>query len=216
MPRVFGEYLYRREVRVQIELNHAHEDIVAHFTFFIDGARRWSETEVSPELLALRARLDEVLPALLASERDVGDDRPVIEPVYSNGGRAMQLSVVFRDLVQGAAAVTAVCRALNITIWLRVEESPPGRDPLAALRGQRFEPWGSYRVFVWALGEDRARVTKVVRDALQCSLAEATAAIANVPCELLVGVDRATAERAARALVEAGCDADHAAVHQRR
>jgi hypothetical protein len=216
MPRLFGEYFYRREGRVQTELVHAHEDIIAHFTFFTEGARRWSDADVPTTLLALRARLDEVLPPLLADERGTGEDRAVIEPEYSTGSRAMELSVVFHDLVEGAAAVSAACRALGVTVWLRVEESPARRDPLAALRGQRFEPWGPYRVFLWALGEDPMRATKVVRDALQCSLADATAAIANLPCELLVGVDRPTAERWSRALVEAGCDADHAAVHRRR
>lgn len=213
MPKAFGEYFYRREGRVQVELDHAHSDVATYFTFYIDGARRLDDT-VSPEILALRERLEAALPALV--ERDPADDRAVIAPVlYGSTWRSLELAAVFRDVVTGTSAARALCAELGVAMWLRVE-STEGRegDPFAALRGARFVPWGRFRVFLWKVG-DRVRAMKAVREALQCSLEEAKRAIENLPAELLVDVDEPTAKRAVAQLLEAGCDADAGPVQRR-
>lgn len=211
MPKVFGEYFYRREGRVQVELDHAHADVATYFTFFVDNERRTKDDTVSPEILALRERLEGMLPELVA--RNEGDRRPVIEPViYNSSWRSLALAVIFRDVVAATSAIRALCTELNVKMWLRVESTDERKgDPFVDVRGARFVPWGRFRVFLWKVN-DRVLAMKAVRDVLQCSLDEAKRAIENTPSELLVDVDQPTATRAVSVLVAAGCDADCAAV----
>lgn len=86
--------------------------------------------------------------------------------------------------------------------------SPHGAgDPFAMLR-QRPIPWGRFRVILWQIGPDRVAAMKAARDALGCGLAEAKAALEDLPREILVDVGEEHAKQAADALRRAGCDAE--------
>jgi ribosomal protein L7/L12 len=115
---------------------------------------------------------------------------------------------VFTDLVEGVTGVRRVARELGLHVHLRVSECPHGqKDPFAALRAREV-PWGQFRVILWQLGPDRIAAMKAVREALGAGLAEAKAALEDLPREILVDVGEDHAKAAADALRRAGCDAE--------
>ena len=208
-PTVFGELVYKKGGRVTVELDHAHERVCVEITYFPPGLER-DHPKHAAALEAFEDGLRAALPALVAPSEY--DRRPPVEPVWHPGFWGnRQLSVVFRDLLEGVRAVRALAKAQGLELWLRVWEGAHGvDDPLAPLRGQRV-PWGKYRVILWRLGADRVAAMKAARAALGCGLAEVKAALEDLPTELVVDVSKRHAEEACAALVAAGCDAEVAA-----
>jgi hypothetical protein len=79
MPRVFGELFYKRGGRVDIELDHAHEDRSVEMAFYVPDIK-WNDPERSRRIDALERELLDVLPPLV--RRREHDERPVIEPAF--------------------------------------------------------------------------------------------------------------------------------------
>lgn len=114
---------------------------------------------------------------------------------------------MFRDLVEGVAAVQSLAREMGIDTRLDVHECPSGvRDPFAVLRGSTI-PWGPARIILWGIGEPTASL-KALREALGCGLEDAQTMLASLPCEPICDVDIAYAKKACDLLVRVGCDAE--------
>jgi ribosomal protein L7/L12 len=206
MPRLFGEFFYKQGGRVEIELDHAHEDLAVEVAFYVPGGQ-WNDPEKRRRIEGMERALGPLLPALV--ERKEYDQRPVVAPVFHDsewGSR--HLSAVFDDLVSGVEAVRQVAKDHGVHLRARIWECPHGvADPLAHLRGC-IRPRGAARVIVWTLGADRICGMKALREVTGTELADVKALVAQLPLEVLVHVDGAYAERAAQLLRDAGCDAE--------
>jgi ribosomal protein L7/L12 len=205
-PSVFGELVYRKGGRVTVELDHAHEHVCVEITYCVPGLGR-DDPEHVPKLDAFEERVRAILPDLTSPREH--DRRPPVEPVWHRGfwGEG-QLSVVFRELVDGVAAVRAVADEVGLSIWLRVWEAAHGvEDPLAPVRSAR-PAWGRHRVILWSVGGDRVAAMKAVREATGCGLKEAKAALEDLPAEVVLDVTKRVAEEAVAKLRAAGCDAE--------
>jgi len=133
IPATIGELFYARGGRVQVELDHAHEDLAVEFTFWIPN-RGSSNPNDKERLDAFEARLTAELPTW--ARRNEWDKRPQIEPVWYRGQwRDLHLAVVFRDLVEGVQGVRSIARDMGVELRFNVSECPSGvPDPFALLR----------------------------------------------------------------------------------
>jgi hypothetical protein len=134
MPRLFGEYVYKRGGRVDVEMNHAHEPLVATFTLWVRGAG-WGNAEARAKLESLGRDLEPRLEPFLKTYRD-GDERPVVRPVFQwTHFECLALSVILGDLVAGADVVRKAAAERGVDVELRLREADEGiADPFAALR----------------------------------------------------------------------------------
>lgn len=202
MPALYGEFFYARGGRVQVEVEHAHDDIAVEFMYWGD----YNDPEKNSKLDAFEARLQPLLAPLVT--RDEHDNRPVIEPAWYRGhwgGR--NLAVVFRDLLEGVATFGRLAREMGVNHRLDVRAvEPEGRDPFMHLRPSVI-PRGTARILLWQVGE-RIAAMKAVREALGCGLDAAKQAIADLPAEILVDVDMEYAKKGVDLLVRAGCEAE--------
>jgi ribosomal protein L7/L12 len=206
MPPIFGALFYARGGRVEAELDHTHDDLAVEVGYRARDLP-WNDPREAEVLTAFEERVGAELAALTA--RGEHDNRPAVAPAWHRGfWGARSLSAVFRDLVEGVQALRRVADEVGVLLTLRVYECPHGaRDPFAMLR-ERPIPWGQFRVILWKIGEDRIAAMKAVRDALGCGLADAKAALQDLPREILVDVGEEHAKEAAAAFVRAGCDAE--------
>lgn len=202
MPRVYGEFFYANGGRVQVELDHAHDDLAVEFTFWLN----YNDPAKEEKLDAFEARLRPELGAL--AERREYDRRPPIEPAWFRGAWGLRhLSVVFRNLVDGVAHIGGVAKEMGIHSRLNVRECPNDvADPFATLRGGAI-PGGLAGVILWRIG-DRIAAMKAVREVIGCGLDEAKKAIADLPSEVLDKVDIVYAKKAVETLKAAGCEAE--------
>ncbi|MCB9564481.1 MAG: ribosomal protein L7/L12 [Kofleriaceae bacterium] len=200
---VFGELIYARGGRVDVELDHAHERVAVELGY-------WGGFEAEEASLdAFEAELAAALPTLAAP--DPHDSRPAIAPVFHRGSwGARQLTAVFRDVIEAMRAIRALAGAHGVDLDLRVRECPGGvADPLALLRASgAAAPRGVWTVILWQVGADRIAVMKAVRQLRGCGLQEARDALAELPLEVVVDVAEAFARDGAAALVAAGADAE--------
>jgi len=202
MPRMYGEFFYAKGGRVQVELNHAHDDLVVEFTFWV----HYNDPAKAEKLDAFQARLEPELGEL--TKRREYDKRPPIEPAWYQGAWSLRhLGVVFEDLVDGVAHVGRLAKEMGVNTRLNIRESPNEvADPLAMLRGGAI-PGGMAAVILWQIG-NRIAAMKAVREVLGCGLEEAKKALAELPNEMLQHVDVAYAKKAVETLIRAGCDAE--------
>lgn len=209
MPRVYGEFFYAKGGRVQVELDHAHDDLAVEFTFWV----HYNDPAKAEKLDAFEARLKPELGAF--TERREYDKRPPIEPAWYQGAWSVRhLGVVFEDLVAGVAHVARVAKEMGVDVRLTIRECPNNvADPLAMLRGGTI-PAGVSAVILWQVG-DRIAAMKAVREVLACSLEEAKKTLADLPIEMLHHVDVGYARKAVETLVRAGCDAEVAVPSKR-
>jgi ribosomal protein L7/L12 len=202
MPAVFGELMYARGGRVELELDHSHSPIACDFTYHV------RHRDDAPDLDAFEAMLVATLPALC--KRSARDTRPAIAPAFHRGPfDERTVSVVFADLVDGVRAVRALADEHGIQLWLRVYElhASGAEDPFALLRNKE-RPRGAWRVVLWSAGTDRIAAMRAVRELLGCGLTEARAALDQLPAELVVGVNEETARKDTEVLRAAGCEAE--------
>jgi ribosomal protein L7/L12 len=213
MPRLFGELFFKHGGRVEIELDHAHEDLAVEFSFSSLGSRL-VDAEERKRTDALERALGAVLPTL--TSRGEHDKRPPIPPAFhAEFWKTRQVTAVFSDVVAGVEAVRAAAVEQGFQIRVRVSECPHGiTDPLANLRATT-RPAGIARVIVWSIGAERVRAMKALREVMGTELGAAKDVLEQVPVEVLVDVEQAYAERAAKLLRDAGCDAE-AVTPQRR
>lgn len=131
LPRVFGEYFYRRGGRVTVELNHAHHPLVVAILFFVP----WNDPayeELEYRLLEARESLESrrsPLRKLLAPGTDlVVRERPV-------GNYQFEIAAVFSDLIAGVAAARDLARNAGVSLVLSLKEAWGAvGDPLEPIR----------------------------------------------------------------------------------
>ncbi|AUX44677.1 uncharacterized protein SOCE26_061440 [Sorangium cellulosum] len=206
MPPVFGALFYAKDGRVETELDHAHEELAVEFSYWPAGVR-WDDPGAAERLDVFERRVAAELPAW--TSRSEHDRRPPIAPAWHSGDfHSRHLSAVFADLVEGVQGVRRLALEHGMRLTVRVEECPHGAvDPLVHLRARPI-PWGPFRVILWQLGPDRIAAMRAVRESVGCGLAEAKAALEDLPREILVDVSEEHARRAADLLRQAGCDAE--------
>jgi hypothetical protein len=127
MPRSFGELIYARGGRVDVELVHSHSPLVALFELWVP----WQERQARDLPREVQALIDALAEGALAhaSLR--------IAPVwkFDESWGHLTLGVVFNDLPAGFRAVDEAARAHQFSVRLRLQEPLDGEhDPLAALR----------------------------------------------------------------------------------
>jgi hypothetical protein len=135
MPRLFGEFFYKRGGRVNEELDHSHEQLAAEINFYTPDLK-WNDPQKATRLQAVKRDLGEALRTLAC--RKPRDKRPTVEPIFSEAdGGGPQLSVVFGDLVEGVEAVRNIAAKHQVQLSIRITECPHGvADPFAPLRAR--------------------------------------------------------------------------------
>jgi len=206
LPTVFGEAIYAKGGRVEVELDHTHEPLAVEFSWYPVGIR-YGDPRIEPAHEAFEARVRPALDALIA--RPEYDKRPVVKPAWHRGFWGQRhLSVVFGDLVEGVRALRALADDCGMTLTLRLTETPNGvEDPFALLRVAT-TPAGVHRVILWSLGSSRVAAMRALRSVMHCGLKEAQAMLEDLPRECLLEVNERYAEEAATALRAVGCDAE--------
>ncbi|MEZ4389777.1 MAG: ribosomal protein L7/L12 [Polyangiales bacterium] len=206
LPPVFGEAFYAKGGRVEVELDHAHERLAVELTW-LPAKVAWGDPTREARLDAFEEALRPMLPGITAAAEH--DPRPAIAPAWHRGAHGLRkLTAVFSDLPVGVAVVREVADAHEMTLFVRVWECPHDvADPFAQLRVERPRE-GVHGVILWRVGEDRVAAMRAAREAMGCGLAEARAAVDDLPKELLTGVSERDAQRAVEALRAAGCEAE--------
>jgi len=131
MPKVFGEFFYRRGGRVDVELNHAHHPLIAVLRFWVP----WNDPEREEreyDVLALRESLDTPESALRVHLVE-GTDLVIRE--VSFGMYWFEVAAVFSDLVAGVGTARDLARSSGLSFQLTLSEAwTSRRDALAQLR----------------------------------------------------------------------------------
>jgi len=209
MPRTFGEFFYRRGGRVDVELDHSHDPILAVFSFWVpDMWKPEKRDEARRRLAALRSALDtEVFPAA----RDEAEERERlwVPPAWEESAWALRLGVTFPDLAAGAAEVQRCAAAVGVQAHLRVLEAlAEDGDPLAPLRRWPDPEAGAWQAVLWEPGPNRVAALKALREVTGLGLAEAKERLAEAPCVVVERVGLEVAQGAAEKLRAAGADAE--------
>lgn len=198
MPRVFGELFFAEGGRVDVEIDHAHTQIVALFRLWVPWEREGRDA-------VLQALLEQLLAGPLRDEHTAVPSAWGTPEVYDQ----LEVGVVFRDLVSGARAVQTLADEAGVNVHVSVFEAERrAGDPLAFLRGQRRAIPGEHQVILWQVGPHPTAVLKVLRSLRGVGLTEARALLSQAPLEVVTDVNRRTAEAAALALREAGADVE--------
>ncbi|MCA9705703.1 MAG: ribosomal protein L7/L12 [Myxococcales bacterium] len=212
MPRFIGELFYAEGGRVEMEIDHGHHATVTLLDLWIPWHEAHAQPERSREALALLLeRLREGPLATHASERVPVAWRP------ARLGVAVEIGVVFEDLVAGIAEVRALVAQSPVQVRVRVFEARNEEgDPLSFLRGERATVPGEHQVIVWQAGPDRVATLRAIRQVTGSGLREARALLDDLPAELLTSANRHDAEAALRVLTEAGASAEVLSPEDRR
>lgn len=209
MPRTIGELFYRRGGRVDVELDHSHDPIIAIFSFWVPGMWKPEQRdEARRRLAALRSELDtDVLPA--ARDAALARGRRWVAPAWEESAWALRLGVIFPDLAAGAAEVQRRAAAVGVQPRLRVLEAlAEGEDPLAPLRRRPDPEAGAWQAVLWEPGPNRVAALKALREVTGLGLAEAKERLAEAPCVVVERVGQEVAQGAAAKLRAAGADAE--------
>jgi len=138
VPPTFGELFYARGGRVEIELDHAHEPLVAEVGI---GWTYGTDAElVARERAAVQAEIasDASVQEALEREGVAPDGPPLPGALRFRGPRhwmepALTVGARFRDLVGGARAIAAIADRHGAYHSLRVFEALDPDDPLGYL-----------------------------------------------------------------------------------
>lgn len=217
MPRALGELVYRRGGRVEIEIDHAHHDVVALVSFWIPRGWEASRREASTlALAALRTELDALVRELSVKRYD-HDTEPTPPAWRSEHDNSLELGFVPRAPARDIARVREVAARNGAETRVRFFEAlVPSSDPLADLRERADErPAGAWEVVLWREGADRISTMRALRTITGCDLAGAKALLADLPVAVLSGVRVDVANDAAKALATAGAEASADRVHHR-
>ena len=127
LPSAFGEFFFRRGGRVDVELDHAHNPLVAVLRYWI----RWDEAARDERELGM-VTIVESLDRALRPHLRKGTNLIVRDAPFGTG---FEVAAVFSDLVAGVATARELARAAGVSIALQLTESPSAAgDPLAYLR----------------------------------------------------------------------------------
>lgn len=138
IPPTFGELIYARGGRVEIELDHSHEPLVVEVGVW--WAYGTDEAIVARNRAAVQAAIeaDPVVQAALARDADESAGPPRPGALRFRGPRhwmdpAVTIGALLRDLVAGARAIAAIADGHGAHHTLRVFEALDERDPLGYL-----------------------------------------------------------------------------------
>ena len=196
MPRLFGELVYRRGGRVRVEIDHAHERIVALFELWYPSF--WSEREAARAAYAAFERA--------IDEGELADEEA--PPALHCDGNLVTLAIAPRDIAEGVHKVGELARRHGLTVRFTLHESSVEGDALGPYR-YRKPPRGAFQVVLWEAGDQPLEVLRVLRAVTRLELAEVKELLAKAPTEVLVSVDERTAREAADALKAAGARAEY-------
>lgn len=139
MPPTFGELMYARGGRVDVELDHAHEPIVSEITLW--WPYQWSDADREAAELALIADLpkDEAIKAALAHVDGVAEN-PMCDDAlaWCRGETAHRQPVIvgalFDDVVRGVQAVAALGARHGASHQVKLIEALTPDAPLGYLK----------------------------------------------------------------------------------
>jgi hypothetical protein len=138
IPPTFGELIYARGGRVEIELDHAHEPLVVEVGVW--WAHGTDEAIVARNRAAVRVAIeaDPAVQAALVHDDDDSPGPPRPGALRFRDRRswmdpAITVGALLRDLITGARAIAAIADAHGARHTLRVFEALDERDPLGYL-----------------------------------------------------------------------------------
>lgn len=204
LPREFGEYFYARGGRVEHELNHAHNPIVAICEVWM----LWSDREGKNMPEEIRKVVEELCDAG-GEFLSAASMRSPFSPAWRDGDGLndpdLVVGAVFDDLVAGFAAVNRVARKHGFRTFAKVFEAFGESDPLTFLRPPSPRPHrGLYSVTLEEKGFTPAEVVKILEYALSVNSESARKILDSAPVAILSGVFPEQANEVAGWLRNAG------------
>lgn len=187
LPREFGEYFYARGGRVEHELDHAHNPIVAICEVWM----LWSDREGKNMAEKIQAVVEELCEAGGEFLVNAASERSKFAPAWRDGDGlndpALVVGAVFDDLVAGFAAVNRVARKHGFRTFAKVSEAfDESSDPLAFLRPCSPRPArGLCSVILEEKGFTPAEVVKVLEYALSLDRESARKLLDSAPITIL-------------------------------
>ncbi|MBY0547072.1 MAG: ribosomal protein L7/L12 [Candidatus Obscuribacterales bacterium] len=188
LPREFGEYFYARGGRVEHELNHAHNPIVAVCQVWMP----WSDREGKNLPEKIQAVVEELCEAGGEFLRHAASERSKIAPAWRDGDGLhdpdLVVGAVFDDLVAGFAAVNRIARKHGFRTFAKVSEAFDESDSLAFLRPCSPRPLrGLFSVILEEKGPTPDEVVKVLEFALAVDRNSARKMLDSAPITILSG-----------------------------
>lgn len=207
LPREFGEYFYARGGRVEQELDHAHNPIVAMCEVWM----LWSDREGKDMPEKIQSVVEELCEADGEFLKALGQ-RCRFFPAWRSGDGLndadLLVGAVFEDLVSGFAAVNRAARKQGFRTFAKVFEAFDDSDPLAFLRPCSPLPQrGLCAVMLEDKGFTPAEVVKVLEFALSVDRESARRILDAAPVAILEGVLPERANEVADWLCNAGAKA---------
>ncbi len=203
LPREFGEYFYAKGGRVEQELNHAHNPIVAVCELWIP----WQQSKQ----LDIPEKISDFLEALCVpggsflKHSSTGKYRPAWRSGDGLSNPQLTLGAIFDDLLLGFTSVNQVAKEHGFQTMVKVFEAFDQSDPLAFLRASTPSiKRGQRTVTLEAKGHAPAEVIKVLEQLLQIDHSEARLIIDSAPVVILFDVFPEEADDAATRMRKAG------------
>ncbi|MFA6208108.1 MAG: hypothetical protein WCT03_17500 [Candidatus Obscuribacterales bacterium] len=131
LPALFGQYFYSRGGRVEIELNHSHNPLVASFSIYVHHEKKKTVDSTSTFASILRELIapDGPLSTGLANE---------LAPAWkieNSGFEKLTFGACFEDLVKSFAAIEKIIANYDVRSTVQLFEAPSEKaDPLLHLR----------------------------------------------------------------------------------
>jgi ribosomal protein L7/L12 len=205
LPREFGEYFYSKGGRVEQELNHSHNPIVAICEIWQPWQQRQNEEQAGVNGSQLIESLCQPDGAFVRHSRQ-GRYAPAWRAGDGLNSADLTIGAVFDDLPAGFAAVNKVAREMSYKTYVKVFEAfDEEADPLAFLRPSSPPvKRGHYTVALTDKGLVPAEVVKVIEQLLKVTRPRAREILDAAPVVLLFDVFPEEAEAAANSLRKAG------------
>lgn len=205
LPREFGEFFYVRGGRVDHELNHAHNPLVAICELWVPWSDR-KDVNVSDKASALLEELCTPHGTFLEQSSSATRYRPAWQNGDGLHSPDLVIGAIFDDLVVGFAEVNSLARKYGFKIFVKVQESfDRDIDPLAFLRPSSPELQRKQCAIVLKeKGNTPAEVVRVLEYFLKVDGAGAREILDSAPIEILRDVFEEEAERISSSLAGAG------------
>lgn len=203
LPREFGEYFYSKGGRVDQELNHAHNPIVAICELNIPWQER-KEQDVPAKISALLEDLFTPNGPFL-KQTTTGKYRSAWRSGDGFIKPELTIGAVFDDLLAGFAAVNQVAKAHGFDTTTKISEAFDDSDPLHFLRPSNPPvKRGQQTLTLVDKGFAPAEVIKVIEQLLSINHKEARQILDAAPVVLLFDAFPEEVEEASKRLQKAG------------
>lgn len=207
LPREFGEYFFVRGGRVEHELDHAHNLIIALCEVWM----LWSDRDGKNMPEKIQAVVEDLCEADGEFLKAVSM-RSRFAPAWRDGDGLHEpdlvVGAVFDDLIAGFAAVNRVARKHGFRTFAKVFEAVGESDPLAILRPTSPRPLrGLYAVRLEEKGFTPDEVVKVLEYALSVNRESARKTLDSAPVTILEGILPEQADEVAGWLRNSGAKA---------